>query len=76
MVTVSFGATENEYALDGYTVASVRSNPVLTQLLGLNGQETAEVSDDGGDSWRTVTDTFELADGDHLRFTRQSGTKG
>lgn len=77
-MSVTFTYSGNSMSLDfgGQTVGQVRGNSALASLLNLQGNESVEVRTAGSDSWETVDNDFELDDGDSVRFSRQTGTKG
>lgn len=76
LVTVIFGATEHELPLDGRTIGSLRTDPVISHLLGLSGGEVAEVDTEGDGYFDPSNDNTTLYAGDTVRFTRRSGDKG
>ena len=62
-------------SLVGMTVSSVLADPAFTDLLGLEGNESASVSSGSG-HFVTQTGSYVFRDGDVVRFERQSGEKG
>ena len=72
-VTSGVNVVEND-SFVGSSVSEVRSE--LGFVFGLTGSENAEVSTDGGATFRPASDDVVLEDGDQLRFTRAAGTKG
>ena len=59
----------------GWTVDDVANDPAYIQVLGLNGDESASVSSNGG-SFRNVDLQYVLQAGDELQFSRSGGQKG
>lgn len=70
MVTVIHGANEfTNDAMEGLSVADVRGNATLAQMLNIDPAAAAQV--DG----EAVTSSYVLQDGDVLEFVKPSGSK-
>jgi len=75
MVRVKNGANSRSFdSLVDQSVAEVRNNAIVCELLGLEGDESASIRRDGDVFSADDSDT--LRDGDELIFARNGGSKG
>lgn len=59
----------------GMTVEDLRNDPVVEQVLHLTGDESVEVSVNGG-GYESVDSDYVVEVGDVVRFGRSAGEKG
>lgn len=75
-VTVTCGPnTFTSDRFNGFTIDELRRDNTVSDILNLSGSESVEVRTPGND-WESVRGTFEVENGDEVRFFRSSGTKG
>ena len=67
-ISITHGVNSLDLDVAGKNVAEIRSS--VSQILGLSGDEKAEVNGE------KVDDNFYVSDGDEVEFVKEAGTKG
>lgn len=75
-VTFIHGGNNMSLPFAGRTISEVTQNPTLREVLNLSGRETVEIRGFDETDWTVAASTDVLEEGDVVRFTRQTGTKG
>jgi hypothetical protein len=70
--TASFGSNQ----FNGSSVADLRDNFILVEFLTLSGGETVEVRSVNDSTFRAVSDSYLVQEGDTVVFRQATGGKG